>query len=992
MKLKENQNGIVRLILILCFVITVFSCFLGVLTYRNNIRRTYQNLVHVELTDFIENTRYSLHFGKDINSFYRMNEILTEERDAIDDIDGLYVVSDDRQVLFATDGRELSGRVLGLSDANTVEGDQFYAGMPLTEDGSARLIARCSSKSILLRQSTYLFRFLIICFAGFVVVELLILLLRRILSGRKALIPVLMGLLSAWIVVVSVAGAINTYRDYSESIEQTRSLIQASASRDISRVQNEGIKAESLKPFDTYFARYVDEIDEVESVSMNENGYITITFHLYAQRIILTYVLQALLFLAISAIVLVLYMAYAKRHIADEADQRVDDASVKNTSIKTRLQRMVLIISATALTITSVLGVFIMMMIRSQSESALITETQSNLTGLVSDKAALAQSQLAHYEDFAEFFSSYLSSIYAHPDDYTPREMMISAPDDSDEYICTTIRRSEDLDITEYQEELGLTYNLADVLYPFSKDPTNKIASFYWGDENGFMTIYEKRADSRDPDEIYDFWNSEWYSKCKKERSVIFTDIYNDAFGNGLTITCAAPYYDGEGNFIGVFGVDVLISDIYDEIVQLNLGEGAYAFLVDSTGSIISPEGDNVPLSVGEDLDEDACERLLTSDGVVFERNGIYYTGAKVPSADWTLCIHAPADLTLSSVRTIDNEIITAIIAFVIVFALILFVVAYIIRRFAAGIANPIIALGADVAKISGGNLDYQAEIRTDDEIGELAKSFNHMSSSLKEYIENVRKMTAEQERIGTELSVATRIQADMLPSVFPAFPERHEFDIFASMTPAKEVGGDFYDFFLIDNDHLGLVMADVSGKGVPAALFMVIAKTLIKNSALSGAGPAEILSSVNRQLCENNDEMIFVTAWVGILTLSTGALATADAGHEYPAVRRSGADQFELIITEHYAPLGTMPDNEYNETALTLQKGELLYVYTDGVTDAKNESGEKFGMDRMLSSVSSHRDQNPEGLLHAVKEDIDAFIGDCEQFDDITMMCVEYH
>lgn len=265
------------------------------------------------------------------------------------------------------------------------------------------------------------------------------------------------------------------------------------------------------------------------------------------------------------------------------------------------------------------------------------------------------------------------------------------------------------------------------------------------------------------------------------------------------------------------------------------------------------------------------------------------------------------------------------------------------------------------------------------------------MSSSLNEYIDNIRKMTAEKERLGAELSVATKIQTDMLPTTFPAFPERKDFDIYASMTPAKEVGGDFYDFFLIDGDHLGLVIADVSGKGVPAALFMVITMTLIRNHALSGEKPADILKGVNVQLCENNKEMLFVTAWVGILTLSTGELSMADAGHEYPAIRHEGSGVFELIKTEHYAPLGTMEDNEYVQVDLKLEKGDTMFLYTDGVPDARNASREKFGMERMLASINSHSDQKPREMLAAVREDMDSFIGQCEQFDDITMMCIEY-
>ena len=186
-------------------------------------------------------------------------------------------------------------------------------------------------------------------------------------------------------------------------------------------------------------------------------------------------------------------------------------------------------------------------------------------------------------------------------------------------------------------------------------------------------------------------------------------------------------------------------------------------------------------------------------------------------------------------------------------------------------------------------------DIRTGDEVELLANSFRKMEEDVISYLRSFMAITAENERIGAELNVATQIQADMLPRIFPAFPERPEFDIYASMTPAKEVGGDFYDFFLVDDDHLAMVIADVSGKGVPAALFMVIAKTLLKNAAQTGLSPKAVLEKVNNQLCANNEAEMFVTVWLGIYEISTGKLTAANAGHEYPAIRRSGG-RFELV------------------------------------------------------------------------------------------------
>ena len=281
-------------------------------------------------------------------------------------------------------------------------------------------------------------------------------------------------------------------------------------------------------------------------------------------------------------------------------------------------------------------------------------------------------------------------------------------------------------------------------------------------------------------------------------------------------------------------------------------------------------------------------------------------------------------------------------------------------------------------------------KIKNRDEIQVLAESVLRMEIGINEYISNLTKVTAEKERIGAELNVATKIQADMLPGVFPAFPDRHEFDLYASMDPAKEVGGDFYDFFLIDEDHLGLVIADVSGKGVPAALFMVIAKTLIKNRALMGGSPSEVLAYANEQLCEGNEAELFVTVWFAIIEISTGKGLAANAGHEHPALRRKDGS-FELIKYRHSPAVATMPGMKFKEHEFKLEPGDSLYVYTDGVTEATRSDNVLFGTDRMIESLNKNPDADPKSMLEKVRADIDEFVGDAPQFDDITMLGFKY-
>ena len=244
--------------------------------------------------------------------------------------------------------------------------------------------------------------------------------------------------------------------------------------------------------------------------------------------------------------------------------------------------------------------------------------------------------------------------------------------------------------------------------------------------------------------------------------------------------------------------------------------------------------------------------------------------------------------------------------------------------------------------------------------------------------------------RLGAELSMATDIQASQLPRLFPAFPNRPEFDVFASMTPAKEVGGDFYDFFLIDDDHIGLVMADVSGKGVPAALFMMVARVLIKSHLQNGEGVGEALRNVNEQLCESNEAQLFVTVWAAVIQISTGKGTAANAGHEHPVLRRADG-QYELVIYRHSPAVATLEGIPFKEHSFELHPGDSLFVYTDGVAEATNAKNELYGTDRMLEALNKNPDAVPEEVLSNVMDGINEFVAGAEQFDDITMMCMKY-
>ncbi len=383
-----------------------------------------------------------------------------------------------------------------------------------------------------------------------------------------------------------------------------------------------------------------------------------------------------------------------------------------------------------------------------------------------------------------------------------------------------------------------------------------------------------------------------------------------------------------------------------------------------------------------------------------FLQNGRYgYTITSVNSfwENENMFLMVCCDISVESYQKdiISFAIMTIIVVFVLTLILILVSLFMISRYF----LSPVIAISSEVGNFVSNNAEISNKLetfKTGDEIELLAKSILKMQQDLFNYMDDAIAKAIKLKKVRTELNLAKGIQADMLPSIFPAFPNRDEFDLFASMTPAKEVGGDFYDFFFIDDDHLGLVIADVSGKGVPAALFMVIAKTLIKDRAnmyLEGDdySPAEILNHVNVQLCENNKNELFVTVWLGILEISTGKCITANAGHEYPAICRKN-ERYELIKDKHSPAVATIEGIKFGDQEFQLNPGDSLFVYTDGVTEATNSNGELFGEQRLVESLNKDANASVSDVLRIVKEDVDKFVGSASQFDDLTMLSFRYY
>lgn len=670
---------------------------------------------------------------------------------------------------------------------------------------------------------------------------------------------------------------------------------------------------------------------------------------------------------------------------------------MKRLTIRRKVQNMVLGISIAALIITSIVGIISMRRIQYDSENALIKQMEQNLNNITISKSDLADAELGKFLEYISNFAMYINDIYSFPSDFVSRDVKPPLKENAGIFVIQRMLRDENVKLDDIYGKISMFGCLEEIWGPVMKLNNGTITTIYAGTESGFLVGYDDQSEiaaDNGKDIYYDYTQANWYKLAKSEGRTVFTDIYEDSYGRGLMISCASPFYNARNEFAGVVCMDILISDLYRSFIELELGDNAYAFLVDGKGNIIPDSKTDAIIDVHDDKDispKIADEILADMIGVsLSEKSRVYYAYTPIETTGWKFCVKIPESLILAPVRDVNRNIILTIISFMAAFILIIAMVFIISRKFSEKLTRPIISLGHDVEKISGGNLDYRAEIYDNDEIGDLAKNFNDMAASLKDYVNNLAHVTAEKERISTELNLATQIQADMLPRIFPPYPDRKEFDLYATMNPAKEVGGDFYDFFMIDYDHLALVMADVSGKGVPAALFMVIAKTLIKTRSQMGGSPSEILADVNRQLCEGNTADLFVTVWLGILEISTGHVIASNAGHEYPAISKKGGD-YELLKTKQSPAVATMEGLKFRQNEFDLEPGDIIYLYTDGVAEATNSNEELYGTDRMLEDLDKTKNTSSEDILEAMKKSVDDFTGEAPQFDDITMLCLRY-
>lgn len=680
------------------------------------------------------------------------------------------------------------------------------------------------------------------------------------------------------------------------------------------------------------------------------------------------------------------------------------------------------------------------------AEKALEKLAVEDLLNISGERAAYIEEQFSEVESYVRGIASQAQHIYENPDDYPER--IVALPEQNSGKLAAQLLWSAELEtgkgeVPEADGELLKLGNLQDMLVQYNANNA-MVSSAYIATESGWMiqadyiagSKYEKAGPQGEVlPKTYEAKERRWYQSAKEcsEGQVIYTDIIRDIHEGGDCIVCACPVY-AEGEIRAVAGVGSYLATVEQAVLNTTVGESGYAFLINEKGQIIASgkkagetavcteEGSDLRKSENNVLAEAAKKMESGERGFLrleLDDREVYLAYAPLQKLGWSFAavisvdeVTAPAQESQrmilrsaeAAVRSQNDAIKGMLLAFgMAVVAAMIFICAA-GTLFSGKLTKPIRRLTEEVAETDGGSLGKRICIATGDEVEDLGNAFNRMRDQIQEYVANLEAVTAEKERIRTEIEVAARLQADMLPGAEGIFRNREEFTIAAFMMPAKGVGGDFYDFFFAAQDTLVLVMADVSGKGVPAALFMVVSRTIIKsrlmnadrdNAVFSERGNilAQAVEEINNILCDNNPDGMFVTAWIGMLDLKTGKLVFVNAGHCRPLVCHRGKGcVYEMSFGG--PALAALKDIHYRQAEIGLQPQDTLLLYTDGVTEAAGPSEELYGERRLKTTAEKFGSTvtMPEMLIGTVWEDVEVFREEAEQFDDITMLAVTYY
>ncbi|MDD5167489.1 MAG: SpoIIE family protein phosphatase [Syntrophales bacterium] len=562
-------------------------------------------------------------------------------------------------------------------------------------------------------------------------------------------------------------------------------------------------------------------------------------------------------------------------------------------------------------------------------------------------------------------------------------------------------RQLEISDIKKQIENLLLAnpeiFGTAAAFEPYAFDRRSRYFSPYISrDKNRLTTAFLGSAS-------YNYFDMDWYQIPKEMNRAIWSEPYYDEGAGRITMaTYSVPFYrnaEQKRLFTGIVTADISLDWLLDTVSKLVPEREGYAFLISRNGVFVShPNKDYIMresiFSIAESHNDRNLRnvgRLMIQGGEGFVPLERYFAGKKawlyyapLPSMGWSIGLVIPDEILFAGIAKLTHVVIAiGACGFVILFIVIVAI--------SGTITRPLRDLAEKAGEIARGNLDIDVpRAKSTDEVGELSNSFSNMQSALKEYISDLAETTAAKERIESELKIAHTIQMSFLPKKFPPFPEKDAFEIYATLEPAKEVGGDLYDFFLIDDDHLFFSIGDVSGKGVPAALFMAVTKTLVKGIAGRDMAPSDILTAVNTELCIDNDSSMFVTFFCGILNFRTGKLLFSNAGHNPPVFIGATGTARWLDMPDGLI-LGVMEDAGFETAQIDMKPGDTLLLYTDGITEAMNAEKHVFSDPALLTAVESCRYGSAVSLVEGVIAAVKAFAGNEPPSDDLTLLAIKF-
>jgi sigma-B regulation protein RsbU (phosphoserine phosphatase) len=620
-----------------------------------------------------------------------------------------------------------------------------------------------------------------------------------------------------------------------------------------------------------------------------------------------------------------------------------------------------------------------------------------------------------------------VEDVFRHPDHYARIPVKEPRKENAGKYVlqllCPNGSENVDPKTIEIMERLA---NLGPMMEEMVRGNEGYTLDLYISTPDNVTLAMDNLSDGKFKEDgsIRDYIPSTrpWYKGAVETGGMFISSAVHSYFYDFNEVIFGYPIYV-DGELVAVLEASTKLGVIEENMKTRNVGKEGFSVLISKDGQLVCSQREQGELALRDDLSEDirtsvnpqlgemikhALSGAKDVDIITVDGEQFYAAHAPLETIGWTQFSFASVkemtepinnlvkdmekstDDTIKDISTDFSKHTVLLILGLLILMLIAILMA---SKIAKKRVRPIEQMSESVRSFVGENLEFKMQdvYKTGDEIQQLAESFDHMSTKMKEYLDEIIENTAEKERVKAEMEAATQIQKKMLPAVAPDFYGKNGYELFAKMETAKEVGGDLYDFYYLDDDRLVLMIGDVSGKGITAALFMALSKQMIKSQVLLHGGDlVEAMNEANKRLCEESVDAMFVTAWIGVLTLSTGALEFVNAGHVYAAVKRDNGE-FVLEEDDHCVLMAGVDFAKYKLNRTTLNAGDVVYLYTDGVTEAHDKDDRLFGEERLLAALNEKADASCQELDEIVRRRVFEFAGETEQYDDITTVCFKY-